>query len=263
MKKKLIAFILIAAMAAALLTGCGSKGTTLDDIQKAGKLVMANSPDFPPFEFLDDNGNVTGIEADVMAAVCEKLGVDLEIVQMDFDSILLGVQAGKYDVGASGISVTPKREKNTLFTKPYCMAAQSIVVMDGSPVTCKADLDGKKIVTQTGSTAENFCMDNGYDVVSFVSNNDAQSALLTGKVEAWVIDDLSAAAMVKAYNAENENKMVILDEAMTSEPYAFGFAKGSDELVATINGIIDELVADGTIQAIFDKYDAPYTAPTK
>lgn len=104
-------------------------------------------------------------------------------------------------------------------------------------------------------------MAENYDISAFANNNDAQSALTTGKVDAWVIDDLSAAEMVKAYNAENENKLVILDEAMTTEPYAFAFALGSDELVQKVNGIINDLVKDGTIKGIFDKYDAPYTAP--
>ncbi len=260
--KKLTAFLLAALMLCTLLAGCGEKsGTTLASVQKAGKLSIATSPDFPPFESLGEDGAVSGIEIDILNLVCEKLGVSLEINQMDFDSVLPGVQAGKFDVGVSGISITEKRQKNVLFTDPYCLAAQAIVVTEGSEITGKADLEGKKISVQTGTTAESFCMENGYEVSSFAANSDAQAALTSGKVDAWVIDDLTAADMVKVYNAEDGDQLVILDEAMTTEPYAFAFAFGSEDLVAEVNTILNELVADGTIADIFAKYEAPYTSP--
>ena len=260
--KKTVALLMSVLTLCTLLAGCGKKeGTTLESVQKAGKLTIATSPDFPPFESLGENGEVTGIEIDVLNLICEKLGVALEINQMDFDSVLPGVQAGKFDVGVSGISVTEKRQKNVLFTDPYCLAAQAIVVTEGSEVKGKADLEGKKVSVQTGTTAESFCMENGYDVSSFASNSDAQAALTSGKVDAWAIDDLTAADMVKVYNAEGGEQLVILNEAMTTEPYAFAFAFGSEDLVAEINAILSGLVADGTIASIFEKYEAPYTSP--
>jgi len=258
--KKIIVIALAALMLLACLAGCSSTGTTLADVQKAGKLTIATSPDFPPFESLGENNEVFGIEIDILNLICEELGVELDIQQVDFDSVLPGVQAGKYHMGASGISVTPAREENTLFTDPYCLAAQAIVVMNGSPITCKADLEGKTVAVQTGTTAETYCMENGYSVSSFTANADAQAALI-GKVDAWVIDDLTAAEMVKLYNEENGDTLVVLGEAMTTEPYAFAFAFGSEDLVAKINEIITAMVADGTVAEIFAKYEAPYTAP--
>ncbi|MBQ1504722.1 MAG: amino acid ABC transporter substrate-binding protein [Oscillospiraceae bacterium] len=260
--KKFICLLLAVLMLAACLSACSGDGKkTVDTVKKAGQLVMATSPDFPPFEELQSDGTVAGIEIDVMNIICEKLGVKLKIEQMDFDSVLPGVQAGKYDVGVSGISVTENRKKNTLFTDPYCLAAQAIVVTADSPIASKADLTGKKISVQTGTTAEEFCMAEGYDVNSYAANSDAELALVTGKVDAWVIDDLTAAEMVEIYNAENEDQLVILSDAMTTEPYAFAFAFGSEELVAEINKIVNGLVADGTIASIFEKYNAPYTSP--
>ena len=260
--KKILCLVLALALLAACLTGCSSDSKkTVDTVKKAGQLVIATSPDFPPFEELQSDGSVVGIEIDVMNIICERLGVKLKIEQMDFDSVLPGVQAGKYDVGVSGITVTESRQKNTLFTDPYCLAAQAIVVTADSPITSKADLAGKKVSVQTGTTAEEFCMSEGYDVNSYAANADAEVALVTGKVDAWVIDDLTAAEMVEIYNADNDDQLVILSEAMTTEPYAFAFAFGSEELVAEINKIVNSLISDGTIASIFAKYNAPYTAP--
>ncbi len=266
--KKTISVIMAVLMICALLTACGGsaqesgESSALAKVQAAGKLTVATSPDFPPFESLE-NGEVVGIEIDILQIICEKLGVELDIQQMDFDSVLPGVQAGKFDLGASGISVTEKRQKNVLFTDPYCLAAQAIVVTEGSSVTSKADLEGKKVSVQTGTTAETFCMEAGYEVSSFTANSDAQAALVSGKVDAWVIDDLTAADMVKIYNAEGGDQLVILSEAMTTEPYAFAFAFGSEDLVEEINTILNTLVEDGTVTSIFEKYEAPYTSPAE
>ena len=259
--KKLLAIVVSAILLLTCLAGCGSAGASLAQVQKAGKLTIATSPDFPPFESLAEGGKVEGIEIDILNLICEKLGVELVINQMDFDSVLPAIAAGKYNVGVSGISVTEKRQKNALFTDPYCLAAQAIVVLKDSPIQAKADLTGKKIAVQTGTTAESYCMENNYTISAFAANNDAQSALLAGKVDAWVIDDLTAAEMVKEYNAQNGEQLVILSEALTTEPYAFAFAFGSETLVAEINKVIADLLADGTIAAIFEKYEAPYTAP--
>ncbi len=263
--KKLISLTLAVLMLALCFSvaGCSAKGKTLAQVKDAGELVVATSPDFPPFESLPNDPKVVeGIEIDILNLICEKLGVKLRIEQMDFKAVLSGVQIGKYDVGVSGITVNEDRQKEMLFTDPYCLAAQAIVVLSGSPVTSKADLSGKKVSVQSGTTAEDYCIQNNYSFLSFNANPEAELALINGKVDAWVIDDLTAAEMVAEYNAEHgEGTLVILPEPMTTEPYAFAFAFGSEDLVAEINTIIKGLLADGTIASIFEKWDAPYTAP--
>ena len=253
--KKIIALVLATLMIVCMFAGCGAKGKTLAQVQEAGKLVVATSPDFPPFENLE-GGKVVGIEVEIMELICKELGVELVIEQINFDAVLTGVQTGKYDCGMSGISVTPKREKNTLFTVPYCLAAQCIVVKADSSIASKADLEGKKIAVQTGTTAAEFCSAEGYELSQFEANQDAKLALTQGKVEAWVVDDLTAAEMCKG-----DDSVKILNENMTTEPYAFAFAFGSEDLVAEINKTLEKLIADGTIASIFEKYDAPYTKP--
>ena len=254
--KKIIALVLALVMVAACLTACGgAKGATLKDVQKAGKLMIATSPEFPPFESLE-GGEVVGIEVDIMELICDELGVEAEFVQMDFDSVLIGIQAAKYDCAMSGITVTPDREKNMLFTDPYYNAAQVIVVAEGSPITGKADLAGKVASVQTGTTAESGCQDEGIEVQAFAANADAKTALTTGKVDAWVVDNLTAIQMV-----EEGDGLVILDEKMTEEPYAFAFAMGSEDLVAAINDALTKLVADGTVESIFASYGETYMKP--
>ena len=260
--KKLLCVAISVLLLMTALTACGStKGAPLAKIQKAGKLTIATSPDFPPFESLSGDGKVEGIEIELLEMICQELGVTLDIQQMDFDAVLPGVQAGKFDMGVSGISVTEKRQKNVLFTDPYCLAAQAIVVVEGSPVASKADLEGKAVSVQTGTTAESFCMSSGYSVSAFAANNDAELALVQGKVDAWVIDDLTAADMVAVYNAQGGGQLVILDEAMTTEPYAFALAFGSEDTVAKMNEILAQMQSEGTVAAIFQKYNAPFTAP--
>ena len=258
--KKLTAFVLALVMALGLLSGCGSSNSDSntpsgDDASDAAKtkLVVATSPDFPPFESLEGS-EVVGIEVDILKKVAEKMGMELDIQQMDFDSVIPGVQAGKFDVGMSGITVTDKRKENVDFSSVYFMAAQAIVVTADSGITGKADLEGKKVSVQTGTTAEEYCMGNGYEVLAFTANNDAAAALTAGKVDAWVVDNEVALAMAP------ELGLTVLDEAMTSEPYAFAFQKGS-ELVVPFNEALDALLADGTIEQIFQQYGVTYIAP--
>lgn len=258
--KKFTAFALALVMALGLLAGCGSSNSDKntpagDDVSDAAKtkLVVATSPDFPPFESLE-GGEVVGIEVDILNKIAEKMDMELDIQQMDFDSVIPGVQAGKFDVGMSGITVTDKRKENVDFSSVYFMAAQAIVVADGSSITGKADLEGKKVSVQTGTTAEEYCMGNGYEVLAFTANNDAAAALTAGKVDAWVVDNEVALAMAP------ELGLTVLDEAMTSEPYAFALQKGSD-LLAPFNEALDALLSDGTIEQIFQQYGVTYIAP--
>lgn len=264
-KLKVLALVLAAALACMSLTACGgsssgsSDNSGSSDASAAGgeetkTIVVATSPDFPPFESLENN-EIVGIEVDIMDLIAQDLGMTVKYEQMDFDSVIPGVQAGKFDVGMSGITITEDRQKNCDFTNPYFMASQAIVVTPDSPITCKADLEGKKVSVQTGTTAEEYCMDNGYEVLAFTANNDVASALTTGKVDAWVVDNEVAVALAA------QQGLTVLDEAMTSEPYAFAFAKGSDELVQSFNESLQKLMDDGSVQKIFDKYGVLYVAP--
>lgn len=253
--KKIIALALVAIMLVCTLAGCGAKGKTLAEVKEAGKLTVATSPDFPPFESLEGD-KVVGIEVDILNLIAKELGVELEIIQMDFDSVLLGVQSAKYDCGMSGITANEDRKQNMLFTTPYYNAAQVIVVKEGSAIAGKADLTGKKVSVQTGTTADEGCKAEGLDVSAFAANADAKAALTTGKVDAWIVDNLTAIQMV-----EEGDGLVILSEKMTDEPYAFAFAFGSEDLVAEIDKALKTLIDNGTVESIFAQYGETYFKP--
>ena len=247
--KKIISLILCAALCLALglsLVSCGGYD---------GTITAATSPDFPPFENLE-NGEVVGIEIDILKKICEELNYEFKIEQIDFDSVIPGVQEGKYTCGMSGITVTEDRKQNVLFSEVYYVAAQAIVVKEGSGIASKADLDNKKISVQEGTTAEGYCADEGYDIMGFKSNPDAKNALLTDKVQAWVVDDIVAKQMVEAGDG-----LVILDEKMTEEPYAFAFNFKDEALVEKVNEVLVKMIEDGTVKEIFEKYGESYVAP--
>ena len=253
--KKLLAAVLALTMLLAL-AACGSGNSDTNTASgSAGKttVTVATSPDFPPFESLDGS-EVVGIEVDILQAITGKLGLEMQLEQMDFESVIPGVQAGKFDIGMSGITITADRQKNCDFTQPYFLASQAIVVTPDSDITCKADLEGKTVSVQTGTTAEEYCMENGYEVLAFAANNDAAAALTSGKAAAWVVDNEVGVALAA------QQGLVVLDEAMTSEPYAFAFAKDS-ELTAQFDEALGQLLADGTVAAIFEKYGVLYVAP--
>ncbi len=255
MFKKIISIVLAALMICACLTACGKNGASLADVKKAGVLIAATSPDFPPFESIE-GGEVVGIEVQILKLICQELGVELKIEQMDFDSVLTGIQTAKYDCGMSGITVDEDRKKNMLFTDPYYNAAQVIVVKADSAITGKADLADKTVSVQTGTTAESGCQDAKIAYQGFNANADAKAALTTGKVDAWIVDNLTAIQMV-----EEGDGLTILEEKMTNEPYAFAFAFGSEDLVAQINTIQEKLIADGTIEQIFADFGETYVKP--
>ncbi len=218
---------------------------------KTNKLVMGTSPDFPPYESMNGTEYV-GIEIDIMKKVAEKLGYELEIQPVDFDSVLPGVQTGTYDIGVSGFTVTEERKKNVLFSDVYYIEGIAIVVKEGSDIKGVADLEGKKVAVQSGTTAESLCTENGYKLSSFKNNVEAEQALATGTVDAWVIDKGVGMRMIAAYNAENAaNQLVMLSEAITEEPYAFAFKLGNTELANKVNGVIQELITSGEMEKIF------------
>ena len=235
----------VAGSAAASAGAAGDLATVV-----AGKLTMATNATFPPYEMTTDSGEIEGIDVDTAKAIAEKLGLELQIDDMDFDAALLSVQQGKADIVMAGVTVTDERKAVMDFSDSYATGIQSIIVPNDSDIASPDDLAGKKIGTQRGTTGYIYCSDDfGEDsVVAYDNGLTAVQALNNGQVDAVVIDDAPA----KEYVAANPG-LNVLDTSYAEEDYAIGMAKGS-ALEDAVNKALEELKADGTLQAIVDKY---------
>jgi len=247
MKKiKVLALVMALAVIVACFAGCGAA-------DKTAKLTMATNAEFPPFEYLEGE-EIVGADVDLAKALAEKMGRELEITNIDFDAALTGAATGKYDVAVAGITANDERRKNMNFSDDYYTASQAIIVLADSEIKTAADLEGKKVSCQEGTTGEQYLLDNEYEIQSFKTGAEAISALTAGKVDAVVIDN----AVALALSAKQEGKTVVLDEALTKEAYAIALKKGNDELTEEINKALSELKEEGVLKEIFEKYELPY-----
>lgn len=216
-----------------------------------GKLIMSTNAAFPPYEMTTDSGEFEGIDIETAQAIADKLGLELQIDDMDFDAALLAVQQGKADMVMAGVTVTDERQNVMDFTDSYATGIQSIIVKEDSDIASVDDLAGKKIGTQRGTTGYLYCSDDFGDenVVAYDNGLTAVQMLNNGQVDCVVIDNAPA----KEFIAANPG-LKLLDTAYVEESYAIGVGKGNTELKDAINTALKELKADGTLQAIVDKY---------
>ena len=238
------------ASSAASSEAASSAAAELTTVE-TGKLTMATNATFPPYEMTTDSGELEGIDVDTAQAIAEKLGLELQIDDMDFDAALLSVQQGKADIAMAGITVTDERMAVMSFSDSYATGIQSVIVPEGSDIASVDDLAGKKIGTQRGTTGYLYCSDDfGEDaVVAYDSGLTAVQALNNGQVDAVVIDNEPAKAYV-----ESNPGLKILDTSYAEEDYAIGMNKSNTALLEAVNAALEELKADGTLQSIVDKY---------
>lgn len=253
MKKftKIAVAAILAVMMVFTLTSCGSK-LTVADVQEDGKIIMATNAEFEPFEYIE-GGEVVGIDVDISEKIAEKLGVELEVSNMEFDSIITAVKSGKAAFGAAGMTADETRRKSVDFSDTYFSASQVIIVRaDETEITNGDDLVGKTIGVQLGTTGDKYCSEEVADtnVVRYDKGADAIQALLTEKVDAVVIDDFPATKYVE----KNEGEIVKLDETLTEEEYAICVNKGNTEILDAINEVIRELKESGELDEIISNY---------
>jgi polar amino acid transport system substrate-binding protein len=278
--KKILTLILALAMIAGMvaLTACSEKKTatadTAADTKKSeatdtasgsaeakatdteaksdekAKLIMATNAYFPPYEYYEGD-EIIGIDAEVAAAIAEKLDMELVIEDMEFNSILAAVQSGKADMGMAGMTVTEERLESVNFSTSYAKGVQVVIVKEDSDIASPDDLAGKLIGVQLSTTGDIYASDDfGEDNVEKYSKGaEAVVALTQGKVDAVIIDNEPA----KAFVAANEG-LKILETSYADEDYAICFAKENTELLEKVNAALDELIKDGTLQSIIDKY---------
>lgn len=271
MKKK-FSLALAAMMLAGVLTACGGNGggnaatgsnpssgsgaassaasssetPTIDAIKAKGEIVMLTNAQFPPFEYLGDDGSVQGVDPDIAQAVADKIGVELKIVDMDFDGIIDALKAGKGDFAAAGMTITEERLKEVDFSDEYVTSSQMVVVPAGSDL--KADdamLSGKNITVQEGTTGDWYASGDtettgseikDAQVLRYKSAVEEGMMLAQGKADAMIVDQKPAEAIVAAQGG----KLVLLPEKLTDEHYAFAIQKGQEDLQAVINEVLKE-----------------------
>ena len=240
-----------------LLAGCGNSGSDDSGLKtvESGKLIMSTNAAFPPYEMTTDDGGFAGIDVEIAQAIADKLGLELEIDDMDFDAALLAVQQGKSDIVMAGVSVTEKRLLVMDFSDSYATGVQVVIVKEGSDVTMD-NLGEKMIGTQRGTTGYLYASDTpengGYGedhVTAYENGMTAVQALINGQVDCVIIDKAPALE----YVASNPG-LTILEGNWVEEQYAIGFGKGNTALKDAVNQALAELIADGTVQGIIDKY---------
>ena len=221
-----------------------------------GKLTMSTNAAFPPYEMTADDGSFEGIDVEVAEAIADKLGLELQIDDMDFDAALLAAQNGKSDMVMAGVTVTEERQTVIDFSNTSATGIQVVIVPEDSDIASIEDMTGKMIGVQRGTTGDLYCSasveDGGFgeeNVTPYDNGLTAVQALQNGQVDCVVIDNAPAQEFVKANPG-----LKILDTEYANEDYAIGVAKGNTQLLDAINGALEELEADGTLQSIVDKY---------
>lgn len=269
--KKITALLCAITMSVAALSACSTgedeSGSTagstksesaslIDQIKARGTLVMATNAEFEPFEYKDENKYV-GIDIEIAQAIADELGVELDILDIAFDSCIPALTSGRADMVIAGMSVTEDRLKNVDFSDAYFNASQAIVVTKDSDISSRADLDGKIIGVQQGTTGDTYVTDEDgkldisvADVKRYSKGSEAVSDLISGRIDAVVIDNFPAEKFVE----RNSNSIVKLDEAMTEEEYAIALAKGESEFKDLVNSVIQSLKDSGKLDEIVSKY---------
>ena len=238
-------------------SGSVSNGDPAFTTVTPGKLTMSTNASFPPYEMVADDGSFEGIDIEVAGAIAEKLGLELQVDDMGFDAALQAAQTGKSDMVMAGVTITEERQAVMDFSNSYANGVQVVIVKEDSPIQTVDDLANANMIgCQMGTTGYIYCSDTvenggfGEDhVTPYDDGAAAVQALMNGQVDAVVIDNMPA----QSYVAANPG-LKILDGEFTNEDYAIGVAKGNTALLDAINGALEELTADGTIQSIVDKY---------
>ncbi len=244
--KKVFAILMAVCMVLCAAAACAEYKTV-----EAGKFIYSTSPDFPPFENTDDNGTVIGIEPDILAIICGNLGLTPEPYAIDFDSALVAPSTGKADAVVSGVTVREERKAMMDFTIPYVTIIQGVVFKSGAGITMD-NIKDKIIGVQSGTTGQIEAVDRyGEDRVSAYDKYSlAFQALQNGQIDCVMVDDMVGAAYVKQIPG-----LEMISTGFDPEEFAFGFAKGNEELLNAFNAELQKLIDDGTIESIILKWN--------
>ena len=255
MKKKLIALmmILVMVLSLGLLTGCGGNDQE-SETDGTDTLVVGLDDSFPPMGFRDEEGNLIGFDIDLAKAVGEELGMTVEFKAIDWKAKEAELKAGTVDCLWNGLSITPEREAEIDFSRPYLANRQVIIVLAGSDIVDIPSLAGKTVGLQDGSSAVSALEKN--EIASqvtqqkYADNVTALTDLSIGRVDAVLLDEVVA----RYYETQNPGVYTVLDDSFAEEEYGIGFKKGNDELREAVQKVFDEMIEDGTAAEISEKW---------
>lgn len=221
-----------------------------------GVLTVCTSLPYPPFESADIDGNIIGFDMDLMDMLASDLGATKTVIDTDFTGIKSGqaMTSGICDIAAAAMTINPEREAVISFSDPYYSASQALLVLDGSSVTGLADLSGKKLGAQSGTTGQSYAEKNaaanGYTVVEYTNITDVEAAVQSGNVDAGIHDD----GPLYAYVAQQSGAFKIAANFATGEQYGFGAKLGNTALVAVANAMLKRTMDDGTYKSTSEKW---------
>lgn len=265
--KKITTLALAAVLGVSAFTGCGTKkadepkeDTSLAKVQEQGYFTLGLDADFAPMGFTQDDGQIVGFDIDLANAVAKKMGVNVEVKPIDWDAKAMELSTGKIDVIWNGFSISDERRQEVLFSNPYLSTKQSVIVKADSDIKTKADLAGKKIALQDGSTSEDAVKADAatYESIGdenisrFKENSQVLMEVDAGRADAAVIDEIFV-----RYYLQKENmldKFVVLEEGFDEEDYGVGGRLGDYSLMEAINKALDECKTDGTTSEISMKW---------
>ncbi len=269
--KKSLSLVIACILAVALFSGCGEKkekkaGSAVEKIKAAGELVVYTNPEFAPYEYLGKDEQIVGAEIDIVHKIAAKLGVKAKVVSAEFDSIIGTVQTGKADVGASGFTITDERKQIVDFSKPFVVSVQYLIVPEACAAKGVEDFAGKRIGGQNGTTGlmmiedavkGGVLKDTKTEVKSFNNAPDAVVAMVNGRLDAVVIDELVAISLAKKNPGYKAIPLVDKNGKGLDAPEEFGMivAKGKEDLLNVINEVIDEMLKDGSMNEAILKHN--------
>lgn len=251
MMKKLGAVLLCAALMALCLTACGGQGESMKTIEETGVLTMMTATGFPPYEYIDENGQPAGVDIDIAQLVADKLGVELQVLDMDFNLLVDSLKGGKGQLIAAAMSSTPDRASQIDFSTQYHSDGQCLMIPKGSDIAGADDLAGKIVTVQEATTGHIYAEEElGLEVLSFKNAVECATAVMGGKADAAVLDKITVDTLVAA----NPDKLDVLPEMLTDEGYALGIAKGNEDFLKVVNEVLEAALADGTIDELKEKH---------
>ncbi|MFP3153881.1 transporter substrate-binding domain-containing protein [Lachnospiraceae bacterium ZAX-1] len=260
--KKLLAVIFVGIM---LISGCGnSKVSKLDEIKKAGKIVMYTNAEFPPYEFVQDD-EIVGVDIEIGKAIAEKIGVELEIMNADFDGIVASIATGKGDVGISGITINEERKGQVDFSVPYVDSVQYVILPEDSELKVVEDFAELALGGQTGTTGSMLIEDEIADGVlagtkaefkSYKSAPTAMQDLITGRIAGVVIDELVAISIADANEGYKAIPLIYKSGSPVTEQFGVAIKKENEDLLKIIDEAISSMLSDGSVEKYLDEYSA-------